>query len=288
MNRIATFVLCMGFLGVACMVSSQEAGSVFSHKVGLFTVSLLAESQGQGGRGILIGATDEMMDECAPTGTFANGMNAFLVQTPGRNVLVDAGLGRRLLVNLEVLGVRPGDVDVVLLTHMHGDHIGGLLKDGEAVFANAVVYLSRQEYAYWMSDAKFRQQQEVIAVYGERLRLFDPCVLGDEATALFTGFTGFAAYGHTPGHTVFLVESEGDRLLIWGDVTHAMALQMPYPEVGVTYDVDVATAVESRKQTLGFVVAEGIAVAGMHVPFPSMGLVARGAKGGYVFSPFSR
>jgi glyoxylase-like metal-dependent hydrolase (beta-lactamase superfamily II) len=270
------------------MVLAQEGLSTYSHQVGSFELILLAESQGQGNKGILIGATPEMLQEYAPNGTFSNAMNAFFVKTPDKNMLIDAGLGRKLVENLQSLNVAPEQVDIILITHMHGDHIGGLLRDGKVMFPQAEIYLPQPEYDYWMSDEKFKQQQEVIAAYKNKLHLFKPNELNKQSTPLLPGFTAYAAYGHTPGHTAFLLESDNEKMFVWGDVTHAMALQMPYPQVAVTYDVNPDDAIAARKQVLEYVNKHNIPIAGMHIAFPAMGTISKGKAGGYLFTPFTK
>jgi glyoxylase-like metal-dependent hydrolase (beta-lactamase superfamily II) len=282
---ISTIGVC---LALANMVSAQEGLSVYAHKTGSFELILLAESQGQGNKSILIGATPEMLREYAPDGTFPNAMNAFLVKTPDKTVLIDAGLGGKLFDNLQSVGVAPGQVDVILLTHMHGDHTGGLIRDGKVMFPQAEIYLPQPEYDYWMSDAKFKQQQDIIAAYKTNLHLFQPNELGEAAAPLLPGFTAYAAYGHTPGHTAFMLESGDEKLLVWGDVTHAMALQMPYPQVAVTYDVNPDDAIASRQQVLAYASKHKIPIAGMHIAFPSMGTISEGKAGGYLFTPFAK
>jgi glyoxylase-like metal-dependent hydrolase (beta-lactamase superfamily II) len=282
---ISTISVC---LALANVVSAQEDLSVYAHKTGSFELILLAESQGQGNEGILIGATPEMLREYAPDGTFPNAMNAFLVKTPDKNILIDAGLGRKLFDNLRALNVAPGQIDVILITHMHGDHTGGLLRDGKVMFPQAEIYLPQPEYDYWMSDAKFKQQQEIIAAYKNKLHLFKPNELNKESVPLLPGFTAYAAYGHTPGHTAFLLESGNEKMFVWGDVTHAMALQMPYPQVAVTYDVNPDDAIAARKQVLEYVSAHKIPIAGMHIAFPAMGTISKGKAGGYLFTPFTK
>ena len=286
-----TIVLSVSLYGLlmSAIALAQDVKDTYTYKVGLFDITLLAESQGQGNKGILIDATPEMMQECAPDGTFPNAMNAFLVKTPDMNVLVDAGLGIKLFANLESSGVKANQIDVVLITHMHGDHIGGMLKDGEVMFPNAKVYIGKAEHDYWMNAEGNRSQQakDVIATYKDKLVLFQPGEIGSKAKDVIPGFTPFAAFGHTPGHTIFQVESDGEKLLIWADLTHAMALQMPYPQVAVTYDTDPAMAIASRVQTLEYVAKNNIPIAGMHIAFPAMGMITKDVSGkGYRFKPF--
>jgi glyoxylase-like metal-dependent hydrolase (beta-lactamase superfamily II) len=282
---ISTISVC---LALANMISAQDRLSLYSHKVGSFELILLSESQGQGNKGILIGATPEMLREYAPEGTFPNAMNAFFVKTPDKNILIDAGLGGTLFDDLKALNVAPGQVDIILITHMHGDHIGGLIRDGKVMFPQAEIYLPQPEYDYWMSDARFKQQQEVIAAYKDRLHLFKPNELNKESAPLLPGFTAYAAYGHTPGHTAFLLESGQEKMFVWGDVTHAMALQMPYPQVAMTYDVNPDDAIAARKQVLEYVSKHAIPIAGMHIAFPAMGTISSGKAGGYLFTPFTK
>ncbi|MDR2533516.1 MAG: MBL fold metallo-hydrolase [Tannerellaceae bacterium] len=264
---------------------SQSAG-LFRYKAGQYSVVTLTESQGQGNKGILVGATPEMIDRYAPGGAFPMATHAYLVQSGGRNVLVDAGMGK-LASNIELAGLTPMQIDGVLLTHCHGDHIGGLLANGKAAFPNAHLYLSKKEYDYWLSAPRGDQARSVFAAYDNRIHLFEPGAMGSASSPIIPGFTAFAAYGHTPGHTVFLLESGREKLLIWGDLTHALAIQAPCPEVAVTYDVDPADAVRSRKEILKYVAANGLPVAGMHIPGNGIGKVeSAGAGEGYRFVAF--
>ncbi|MDR0506875.1 MAG: MBL fold metallo-hydrolase [Dysgonamonadaceae bacterium] len=237
---------------------------------------------GAGNPKILIGATQELIQKHLPNG-FQSQINAFLLQTPDKNILIDAGLGDGLLKNLKSLNVAPEQIDAVLLTHLHGDHIGGLLADGKKVFPSADLYIAKPEYDYWIkSDNKLAHN--VLDVYKDRIKLFMPEALGSKKQNLFSGIQGIAAYGHTPGHTAYLIESGASRLLVWGDLTHVTAIQMPHPEIAVTYDSDAKQAVDSRRKILAFAAKNNIPVAGMHVASPAIGdIKADGA--GYVFQP---
>lgn len=292
-----TFLLMIAITSAAAMTMAQDGPSIFTCQIGEAEVSLLSEGQQGADVSILLGATPEMLAQYAPDSAVPNAVNAFLIRLPGQTILVDAGFGRRMEDNLRQLGVRPEDVDVVLLTHMHGDHILGMMqKEGERnAFPRATVYLSKDEHDYWTSDEEMNRQpadrrggfwnaRRVITSYAHQLFLFHPKKIGESAAPLLPGIYGLAAYGHTPGHTMYLLESGGERLLIWGDLTHAMAVQMPHPEVAVVYDANPEEAVRARQATLAYVAEQGIPIAGMHIAWPGIGKVFRHGNG-YFFAP---
>lgn len=295
-NKTIKWPILLSFLLFSLFLGAQEEEkAVITYDVGAFTITLLSEGQQQGKTGILIGATDEILKQTAPEGAFPNATNAFLVQTKEKTILFDTGHGRRLFDNLKACKKSPEDVDVIMLTHMHGDHIGGLLRGDEKCFPSATLYIPQPEHDYWMSDEEMQKMPEnrrggfagarkVIAAYKDKLKLFTPGD-PDAAAELIPGIRGIAAYGHTPGHTGFLLESDGSKLFIWGDLTHAMAVQMPYPEVAVTYDVDPVKAIEYRQLLLKYVADNKIRIAGMHIAFPAIGHVRTEASGGYRFAP---
>jgi glyoxylase-like metal-dependent hydrolase (beta-lactamase superfamily II) len=256
-------------------------------------VILLSEGAAERDTSLFVGASPEQVRKYVPTGTYVTATNAFLVRMPDRLVLVDTGYGRELFKNLKSVGVEPEQIDAVLLTHMHGDHIGGLVRDGKPAFPKAAIFVAQQERDYWTSEeimntfpvdkrGGFKNSMAVMAACGSAVRTFDP--VADEDAELLPGVRPIAAFGHTPGHTLYMVDSNGSRLLIWGDLTHASAIQMPAPEVAMTYDTDPAMAIASRLAVLKYVAENNIPVAGMHVPLPGMGTVSA-ADAGYVFTP---
>ena len=267
------------------IVSAQEIPNVFTYKLGSVEVILLSEGQASGNSSIFVGASPEMIQKSLPDGSYQRSCNAFLVRFPGKNVLVDTGTGRNLMENLALLNVSPEQIDAVLITHVHGDHIGGMLKDDKAAFPNAELYLSTPEHDYSMNDARNAGARKMIEVYQSKLRLFQPAEIDAKPQVLFPGVQAVAAYGHTPGHTLFMVESGNERMLIWGDLTHAMAIQMPFPQVAMTYDVNTDLAIAVRKKVLEYAAKNNILVAGMHTAFPGIGKLTPTTGGGYLHTP---
>jgi glyoxylase-like metal-dependent hydrolase (beta-lactamase superfamily II) len=257
--------------------------SIFTYKVGDYEVVTLVETTGPGRPQILIGADDALQRRYLEP-AFRSETNTFLIRGKGRIVLVDTGFGGAVFESMKKLGVNPGDVDAVLLTHMHGDHIGGLAKDGKALFPRALVYLAEQERDYWTKVNVNAGAVAALAPYGNKVKTFKPGELGAAAAELLPGITAIAAFGHTPGHTAFLVVSGNARLLIWGDVMHVQAIQFPRPDISVTYDTDPVQAAAVRKKILDYVVKNAIPIAGMHLLYPAVGTV-RAAEGGFSFEP---
>jgi glyoxylase-like metal-dependent hydrolase (beta-lactamase superfamily II) len=281
MNRLLLLFFVVMAMG---SIRAQNTGTAFSVAVGEYAVYLLSEGQQKGNTGVLIGATPEMIAKAIPDGTFPNAMNTFLIRTPDKNVLVDTGFGRLLFQHLDSLGLNADEIGDILITHLHGDHIGGLLKNGQILFPNAKIYISQPEYDYWVKSNN-QQALNVLNAYKDRLILFPPNEWTNIRTTLLPGIFPVATYGHTPGHVSFLIQSGKEKFLIWGDLTHAMAIQMPYPQVAVSYDVNPDDAIRSRETVLKYVSENRIPIAGMHIAHPGMGWVQSLAGGGYLFTP---
>ncbi len=224
------------------------------------------------------------------TPPFVTSINAYLLQWPGRTVLVDTGSGPligpsagKLLENLEAAGVAPDDVDAVLLTHLHIDHVGGLVDAaGAPVFGRADLLVRDEELDFWRDDAAMQAAPEArrssfdlarraTAAYGARLQRYT-------GEAPLPGIEAVALPGHTPGHTGYAIGSGAEQLLIWGDVVHVADVQAPRPEVTLVFDSNPAQAADSRRRILDRAASDGLLVAGMHLAFPGFARVVRSAE----------
>ncbi len=227
-------------------------------------------------------------------------VNAYLINTGTHLVLVDAGGGTiygpllgNVLGNMKTAGYRPEQVDTVILTHMHGDHIAGLIDAGGApVFPNAAIHAAKVESDYWLSPTNaaaapaewqriFKSAHATSAPYSAQGK-WKTFSIGTE---LVPGIKAVATPGHTPGHTAFSIESQGQKLLIWGDLVHSHAVQFAQPEVAFDFDVDPKQAIATRRAVFKSMAESKDLVAGMHLPFPGIGHVRAEGSGVYSWVP---
>lgn len=229
----------------------------------------------------------------------ATSVNAFLVNTGEKLVLVDAGAGAFLGPNLgrvgaalAAAGYRPEQVDEVYVTHLHGDHAGGLVSGGGRAFVNATVRAEQAEADFWLDTARrdaapkelqpaFAGAQAALAPYVAAGR-FKPFA-GD--TALVPGVRAQVTRGHTPGHTVYVIESRGETLVLWGDLLHVPAVQFVEPAVTISFDSDAGTAARERQRQFAAAARDGHWVGAAHLPFPGIGRLRSDGAGGYVYVP---
>jgi len=271
-------------LGAVTGGYADERDGIFSYKVGQFDVFLLVESQRAGNAGILVGASESILSRYIPATGFQHSANAILIKAPGQNILVDTGTGAGgiVLEKIKSLGVAPEQIDAVLITHLHGDHFGSLQSGGRAVFPNAKIYLSNRELEFFTKTNVNQGAVAALAPYSSRTVTFEPGVLtasGQGLPEILPGIKAIAAYGHTPGHTVFQIENGGAKFLIIGDLLHVAVVQFPLPNISATYDADQSQAAAIRRQVLDYAARNRIAIGGMHIAYPGIGTVETDGTG---------
>jgi glyoxylase-like metal-dependent hydrolase (beta-lactamase superfamily II) len=278
----------MGLISAVCASAALagESDGIFSYRVGRLEVFLLVESERDGSAGILVGADEEVLQRYIPASGFRHTANAVLIKAPRQNILIDTGTGSGgiIIEKIRSLGVAPENVDAVIISHLHGDHFGSLQRDGAAVFPRAKVYVSARDHEYFTRTNVNQGAVAALAPYGSRLTIFDPPALGQRLRPLITGISPIAAYGHTPGHTIFLIEDRRERLLIVADLLHVALVQFPVPEISATFDVDPAQAAVTRRQVLNWAAANRVPIAGMHIVYPGLGNVTVEGEG-FKFTP---
>ncbi|MDJ0826812.1 MAG: MBL fold metallo-hydrolase [Rhodobacter sp.] len=190
-----------------------------------------------------------------------------VVTTGGETVLFDTGLSAAgTLPALADAGYAPEDIDVVVITHMHGDHIGGLMNDGQPTYANARYVTGQVEFDAWAGrdNERFEMNMRPLA---EKTSF-----IGDGGTVA-PGITGMAAFGHTPGHMVYMLDAGGAQVLLMADLANHYVWSLAYPDWEVKFDMDKAAAAATRRRVLGMLAVDRIPLIGYHMPFPAMGFV---------------
>jgi len=214
-------------------------------------------------------------------------INAFLINTGTKLILIDSGAGTlygaccgHLIENLRAAGYRPDQVDEVLLTHLHADHVGGIAPGGQMAFPNAVVRASKIDAEYWLNDANEKAAPAFLRPMfeGDKTSLEPYIAAGrfqpfDGDPELVPGIRAIPAPGHTPGHTAYAVESGGQKLLVWGDIVHVAAIQFPDPSVSVEYDTNAALAETTRRTFFAKAAKDGFWIGAAHISFPGLGHV---------------
>ena len=203
-------------------------------------------------------------------------INCYLVRGRGRTILIDAGAGGfkqwggKLKVNLALAGVQPSDIDTILLTHAHPDHVGGLLdSSGEAAFPDPELVIHQHEVSFWEDDSNLSRASErargnflfarkVFDQYREKMRLFTD-------NEVLPGIIAMPLLGHTAGHSGYRIESADRSLLIWGDIVHFPQIQIARPDVSIAFDQDPLLSAKTRSKLLDVVSSDNILIAGMHL-----------------------
>ncbi|KCV81806.1 hypothetical protein ATO10_10685 [Actibacterium atlanticum] len=291
---LATTLTAAPVRAMTSQASTQVAG-IHRTRIGDSVVTALLDGYVDLPTGVL-----SSFDEAQVSGAFADyghkindghmriPVNGYLIETGEKKILVDAGaadlfaptLGS-LTANLKAAGVTPDQIDMVLLTHLHVDHVGALIDgEGNAVFPNAEVAVAQSEWDFWYDDAMmaaggeeaagfFQAARATTTPYKDRLKLFS-----GEAD-LGAGITTMPLPGHTPGHSGFTLSSGDDSLLFWGDIVHLTGLQFTHPELTVAFDMDRDQTLKTRAKMMDMAATDKLLVTGMHVDFPGWGQVLR-------------
>lgn len=219
--------------------------------------------------------------------------NAFLINTGSKLVLVDTGAGAlfgptlgKFVNNLKAAGYQPEQIDEIYITHMHGDHVGGLVNSGQRVFPNAVVRAGKADADFWLSQANMdKAPADKKSFFQGAMTAINPYVQAgkfkaiDGAGQLVPGVSAMPEHGHTPGHTSYVVESRGQKLVLMGDLIHVASVQFDNPQVTIGFDSDEKAAYASRKQVFDDAAKNGYLVGGAHLQFPGLGHIAGQGKG---------
>ena len=233
-----------------------------------------------------------------PKGTIFAPFNPLVVNTGSKLVLIDTGYGAGIAPTVGLLpqtlaaaGIDPKAIDIVLISHMHGDHINGIKNaDGSLAFPNAEIKVPAADWAHWMSDENVAKAPEGFqkASFGFNRKIFGD--LKDKVTRfewkkeVAPGITAVESSGHTPGHTSFVIASGSSSLFLQADVSIVPALFLRHPDWQVMFDSEPDKAVATRRRVYDMATADKLLVVGYHFPFPGIGHIEK-AGSGYHFAP---
>ena len=233
--------------------------------------------------------------------TVDTSVNAYLVNTGSKLVLIDSGaaglfgptLGN-LLANMRAAGYQPEQVDEVYITHMHGDHVGGLMAGGNRAFPKATVRIDKRDTDFWLSEANMRAAPaDAKDFFQGAMASANPYLAAGKLktfegnTELVPGVRAQSTYGHTPGHTIYVVESKGEKLVLIGDLMHVAAVQFENPAVTIEFDTDQKAAARQRMQAFADAAKSGHMIGASHISLPGIGRLRSAGKQGYTWIPLN-
>lgn len=244
--------------------------------------------------------TQEALAKHHLTTPVTTSVNAYLINTGSKLVMIDAGAGRmfgptlgRLLINLKAAGYTPEQIDEIYITHMHGDHAGGLLSGDLAAFPNAIVRADQHDADHWLNETVMNKAApDHRGSYKNAMKAFAPYLASGKFkpfegdTELVPGVKAIAAHGHTPGHSIYQIESQGKKLILWGDLMHVAAVQFANPAVTISFDSDSKAAMAERKKAYAEAAKNDTMVGATHLSFPGLGHLRSEGKA-YVWIPLN-
>lgn len=233
-----------------------------------------------------------LKEQHLPADKMAISFSPVIVNTGKEVVLFDAGNGEerrdkgagKMAAALKAAGFSLDQIDVVVLTHLHPDHVSGLMEGDKAVFPNARYVTGDSEYDFWSNKDLLNSEDKTMAgrakavqsnvvPLAEKMKFIKP---GDD---VITGITSIEAFGHTPGHMIYNIESGGKRFVVFADTTNHYAASLAKPDWHCAFDMDAEKAVETRKKVLDMIATDRIAATGYHMPFPAVGFVEKNGSG---------
>ena len=284
-------------------LSNAQVAGVHRFKIGTAEIVAILDGYFDLNTELMPKASTETVQEIQrahfmPTGkTVRSAINTYIVNTGNNLTLIDTGardyLGPtvgKFPANLAAAGYSPEQVDRIILTHMHPDHIGGVIDtSGARVFPNATMHANEGDWSFWRDPQMKAKADAVNASFFDIAKSSsdayeDRAELYKFGRDLGDGITALDMSGHTPGHSGLVIESNGSSLFILGDVVHSAPLQFTHPEWGIAFDVDQEAAIKARMRSLDMAATDRVMIAGMHIPFPGIGYVEKRGKG-YQFIP---
>ncbi|HEY9777059.1 MAG TPA: MBL fold metallo-hydrolase [Planktothrix sp.] len=272
----------------------NERDSIFRTRLGAHELIVLSDGFANFNPDDVMIAGDETKkslptNSCCPVDV---PINVFLLVMGQEIVLVDTGGGEifkfdtagRLLKSFNKSGYAPEQITTILITHFHGDHTGGLTVGGKRLFPNAKVFADMRESRHWLTpigeDAyfqhrtqSFRDAHTTVDPYVESGQLHEFDAANDDSDRILPGVRTRPLYGHTPGHCGYMIESQGERILFWGDSVHFPDIQLFDPTISVTWDVDQEMAKETRVKLFQDAASERFLIGAPHIGFPGLGYV---------------
>lgn len=251
---------------------------------------------------LLHGTTNDNTDALLNKGYLSNpvevSLNAFLLRLDGRTVLIDTGAGQlfgpgyggKLLASLSEAGVTPSQITDILLTHLHDDHEGGLVRDGQIVFPNAIVHVSKIDLDFFLDRSNAAKAHYDMKYFDEAFKTVKLYVDAGKVqtfqgtSEIMPGVTASVHPGHTPGSAFYTVQNQGQKIVFVGDIVHIAAVQFPQPAITIAYDVDPSGAARTRQQEFAIFARDRTLIAVPHMPYPGIGHV-RQVGSGYEWVP---